>query len=437
MKRLSVVIVFCALFFTACGNSVSDQVQEMTDAEVSILSDLEVTDGNVSFNKNMAPSEENEGIYMTAIPSGYIFHLASLLYYAEAESMQSTILCALPQCDHDDEDCNAYLNMFGSCVVYAGRLYYIDGLHDVLDDDEFGLYAMSYSGDQRTMVTKLDGWSAEARNSDVPFALSEDHLIYSPDGHNVYYMSLQTGECKQIYVYGGPSDMYTVYMLDGEIVSDVTPVSSIWSVWIDNDTAYFIGTVPQDEYTFHQQLYAYSFGDDEAQLIWEVPQSEVVGTWSTADVYVNGWYIDQDVLYYFLSENGVWKCDLRTGDTTALFFVETSVSGNARFDEEYVYIGTSNEILIYDYDGNQIGTIAAQSMLDLLRQEYPVYEDDLTVGVIGTDDEYVFLWCRGFGVVEQTDNPDITMRDSFQMICYVEKCAFDADTPVTALLPIN
>jgi hypothetical protein len=432
MKKSVLLFCLCMLWLMGCGETKPVQTQEGTSAKTTVTADA-ADAAQTSFNKAMAQSGSIEGMHMTAISSGYIMHLATRLYYTESDSMESTILCALPQCDHDDEDCNAYLSLYGPCVAYAGKLYYIDGLYGDSNDENFGLYAMSYAGDQRTMVAKLDGWTADARNAEVPFALSGDDLIYSPDGQNVYYLSLETGVCEQVYAYDGPAELYTIYEVDGKTVWDQEPLSTIWTMWMDSGTAYFMGTVPQDEYTYRQQLYAYTPGDDAAKLVWEVPETEMTGTWETAGVYVNGWYLDAGVLSYFLSGNGVWQYDFATGTTTCLFQLDADVTGQAAFDGEFVYISTGNDLLIYDYEGDLTGTVSSQSIRELL-MEYTLSADAMTVQLLGTDDNRIFLFCEATGVELETDNPDVTLQDTYQVVCSVEKAELSSETPVTAIV---
>jgi phosphate starvation-inducible protein PhoH len=66
--------------------------------------------------------------------------------------------------------------------------------------------------------------------------------------------------------------------------------------------------------------------------------------------------------------------------------------------------------------------------------EYTLSADAMTVQLLGTDDNRIFLFCEASGVELETDNPDVTLQDTYQVVCFVEKAELSSETPVAAMI---
>ena len=70
------------------------------------------------------------------------------LYYYDAGSGQSGKLCGKPECMHDDNSCNAYIEMSGGIQIYDQHLYWVSGTV---------LYRCALDGTNREIVQTIPG----------------------------------------------------------------------------------------------------------------------------------------------------------------------------------------------------------------------------------------------------------------------------------------
>lgn len=373
--------------------------------------EVEVSMGE--FQKNMHGGDFAGSIRMCSSDKAYHIVVENTLYYVDKASMKAIISCAKPECTHMGDDfksgCNASLGLY--FCYYSKKLYYFDL------DYKTGLFSLNSAdldGTNRKAIQALvTTKTGSTRLSKIPFAIHKGKSIFQsaegdfPRGANVYVGTLGTDakKSKQLLEYE------TFYATKGATYS--TDPIEVWDMWADGDYFYYVGETKKEDNSFKQVVYRYDPQSEENRIIWETPEPEETGEWSDSGVRTNGWYITGGVFYYFLSGNGVWKCDLDTGINEQVVAVTDEMQrGTAAFDDEYIYINNGNEnsqipfedraIYVYDYQGKYIGSISCGAMYTVSKYlgAYKKTDKPLSwewTGIIGADKENVFIVYTGDG----------------------------------------
>ncbi len=307
-------------------------------------------------------------------------------------------------------------------VYYAGKLYYIDTNYKTGLDT---IFSADTDGSNRKAIQTVELSQEGGPVSNNPFAINKGYTIFAstegdfPRGANVYVGLLGTDakKAKQLLKYE------TFYATKGATYS--TDPVEVWDMWADGDYFYYVGETKKEEGIFKQVVYRYDPRNEENRIIWETPEPDETGEWSDSGVRTNGWYITRGVLYYFLSGNGIWKCYLDTGINERIVGITDEIQrGTAAFDDEYIYINNGNEnstvlvderaIFVYDYQGNYIGSIPCGNMYNYsgaYRQSNRSFLGEWT-GIIGADDENIFIAYYGYGPDMSNDKVFFIKKDN-------------------------
>ena len=129
MKKKIVVcfltlLISISIFVTGCGKQ-----KQITSGEyIAGKDDQTCLDGY----RAVATSE-----------NGYYFLSNSFVYFYDSNSKKTHVLCNKPECAHDGEGCNAYINAM-AIRYYERALYYVSC--DTIETNEFYLWKMSEDG---------------------------------------------------------------------------------------------------------------------------------------------------------------------------------------------------------------------------------------------------------------------------------------------------
>jgi len=397
--RKDICLMLCILlFFTTVGGCGKVKETELPMDE---------------FQKNMYGGDFTGYIKMCSSEKAYHIVVDETLYYVDKASMQALISCTKPECTHTGDDfkkiCNARLSDF--FCYYSGKLYYMDLNYK---SGLTSLYAANLDGRNRKDIQEMKvNKSGSTFLSNNPFAIHKGYVIFQssegdfPRGANVYVGPLGTDakKAKQLLKYE------TFYATKGATYS--TDPVEVWDIWADGDYFYYVGETKKAEGVFKQIVYRYDPRNEENRIVWETPEPEETGEWSDSGVRTNGWYISDGVLYYYLSGNGIWKCDFKTGINEQIVAVTDEMQrGTAAFDDEYIYINNGNQnsevpfeeraIYVYDYQGNYISTISCGDMYKYSKYSGAYKKSDKPLvwewsGIIGADDENIFIAYSGDG----------------------------------------
>lgn len=365
MNNKKIISVICTVLFlfitiTGCNDNSQNDVSNTASSDNVSATDtsLPKTKENTSvsetdFQKNM--NNGNFGKYISCeTTTGYYFLLSNYICYADKSNMNTTILCNKPECKHNTTNCNAYLDGANSLTYYNGNIYY-----DTFDDTEgvYYLYKINMDGTDRTKVQELERVSGSTSNS--PKYIIDNDVVY-----------IKTTEISNSASATENISLYAVNV--GDSIDKAVKIDSLNNVefdkmWADSGKLYYLVTVNGSD-----EIYSYDFKDNKKENVWLVPSVSEVGSWASAEVGANGWYITDSCLYYFLSGNGMYKYDLSTKKNECIVKItDSSRKGIASFDNQYMYINCSNpvvgcsknEICIYDLSGNYIGTVSYEDVM--------------------------------------------------------------------------
>ncbi len=132
------VISFC-LMLVSSSCTQDDVVLDNTNTANSVAETINTDDTHSQRDLFTDPSIYRQS---TSLPGGFAesetgiyYALDNFLYYADANSNEFTVLCGRPECEHKDEDCDAYI-LTSSFTIYNDEIYHFesstnDGVHTI------------------------------------------------------------------------------------------------------------------------------------------------------------------------------------------------------------------------------------------------------------------------------------------------------------------
>ena len=187
-KIVSTILMFTIVWLSIvslCGCN-NDATIPTTNAVFNYSNDFQYYYN--SLNGTNLPMTKSEGGYYVFLPNKY-------LYYIDGESVEATPLCNKVNCLHNDEECNAYFNLFTEPSAEMSNViqFYENSLYAVVKiEDEFGsvegnaLYKVSLDGGTREkLIDFKDGISHWLIHRGY-FYYSQDKFSDDIDSYSVY-----------------------------------------------------------------------------------------------------------------------------------------------------------------------------------------------------------------------------------------------------------
>ena len=338
------------------------------------------TNTSSDFQKNMHQSTTDYLCFACEAENGIYFQLDAYVYYLEKATSKVTILCAKPECEHNDKTCNARLSA-RSLWFYNGKLYFFNG-NKIIENGQVVDY-----GD-RIYSIDPDGTNRQAVQ-DLEFVPSGDALAAGqkePILHRGITYFTYSGVLYALPLGGNIEDAQAIWgeeiKNDGTHIGDVNRLT--YKLWADGDFVYFMVNLPQEVGTYKDTLFSYDTNTKEVTQIWQTPDAGDVGEWITTGVSVSQWYVMDGNIYFYLSGGDFWRCDLETGETLKLADTHRKVEfGSAVFTDECLcimndapeqknavssygtqeYIG-GNTVYVYGLDGTFIKELSLKTLYD-------------------------------------------------------------------------
>ena len=332
------------------------------------------------FQKNMHQSSalrlRRNKLYETE--EGIFFQMGSVVRYLDKETKRETILCGKPECTHEDESCNAYLDAT-NLWMYNGRFYF-DNSDYIEENGTFvnkgdRIYSASIDGTDRQVVQYLE-FEPGGDTAHAVDPILHRGIVYF--GYNGVLYRVPLGE-----------DISKAEKLWGEeILDDGSPFADFnalhLDLWADGDTVYFMANLEQPDGTYKDTLFAYDTAIKETSQVWKTPGADAVGEWETTGVSVTQWYVMDNAIYFFLSGGGLWRGDLSTGENMKLADVQEKVaSGTGLFSDDYFLVvndeptpqvlgivddvtgrNGGDTVYVYRLDGTFVRELSLQSLYD-------------------------------------------------------------------------
>lgn len=332
-KRLLAAALAAILTFSlaACGENSSTPTQSANLPSAGSGGDSVL---GTDFQKNMHQTASTEISYLCETENGYYFQYDAFAYYIDKATKTATILCAKPDCAHNDNTCNAWI--FCTGLSYSGGKLYFPNNDYVLNNGTYTNYGI------RLYSVDLDGTNRSAVQS----------LEFTPGGDTSPYITspiIHRGNVYFVYsgvLYGIPlgDEIENAAAIYGEEIAGSTSGSTVidsssiqYQLWADGDDLYFMTNVKQSGGTYKDTLFAYDTVNKEVTQVWQTPDAAEVGEWERTSVAVSQWYVMDSYLYFYLSGGDMWRTDLETGKHEKLASTsERTKYGAAVFSEQYM-----------------------------------------------------------------------------------------------------
>lgn len=261
---------------------------------------------------------------------GYYLQNEGLLYFFDYALGKMIVVCGKPECPHNDNDCNAWINS-KLLSYYDGKLYYTNC--DAIHNSYTTFCSMNLDGTNHTDVQIIQIAEPGPRfNCADPVFVNGIIYFMEPD-HSVYRVGLgQKVENAVMLIGGEPENMIQI---------------SEWKLWGDGDKAYAMNRYMDNNGNEHDRLYLLGGSAANTREIWSSQQ--MVNSLS-GDA---SWYIMNGQLYYYLSGSGLWSIDLSSGKSEKISLSGNINGGMATFTDENIIVLNSDgkELMVFDYNG--------------------------------------------------------------------------------------
>ena len=312
-----------------------------------------VQDGSGDFQKNMHQAQ-GFGCWFTEIcetDDGFYFDYGKL-YYLEKETHKATVVCGKPDCDHTTGDCNALISS-RSLWQYGDKLYYIAEDFKVENDrrvEDHGrrVFSVNMDATGRKVVQDLDfevGGDTSFTVSPPIFHRGSVYFVYS----GTLYRAALGADLKDAEVIWAPEPKEQEFWNGIPVYTGNEPTYTLWG---DGDLVYFMLNLEQPDGLYRDTLFSYDPNTKEVKQLWVTPSADVVGgpkrqddegvkvfTIGGTEDEVDQWYVLNGYIYFFLSGNGLWRCDLDTGEYQKLADTTAQAAyGTAIFSDEHMWL---------------------------------------------------------------------------------------------------
>lgn len=317
--------------------------------------------------------------------TGIYYELDHFLYYADAGSSTFTILCGRPECEHNDEDCDAYLPQ-SSFTIYEDEIYYYDsstrdGIHYI-----------------ELWKRQLDGSSHE-KIKDV-FDIHESTVGVNGYFHQgyFYYPHMNIGLIRSGFQ--GTGLYRTSLDRDGELekvldieVQNLFMSNTILSLSFYENYLYIVGSNDQGKF----ELWQHNL--DTGQML------KLLDNWS-----VWGNLYTDDTIYYYQPQEGFYEYDIKS-DGNQLVADDILKEKGIDTDDEFGVSYTEQYILLYElalqYKPEAAKVFVFNWDYELLN-EFEVQSDDFSIAqpaYLATTSDYVYFI-------------EFASRDAYELISY-------------------
>lgn len=377
---LALCIVSCVISCADTGEKISTENTQTTGMglDLSAMKYQQDTDAQPNFI-NSKVTKSDRGYYFWS-PTGTF---SAMMFY-DIQSKQAVPLCNRPDCDHLNNDCNAYyksifapgegdgFDVMNYVQFYDGSLYVIG----CDDEDYVNLYKISADGSSRERDTRLykADFSAteESASKDwsgwvSPFVCIHRGYAYFVDNRE------KVPKLRRIKLGGTETEM---------IYEAVGTQSKVYRMEAYGDYLFF-QTSDYTNYTEENPkpdggIYVYELKTGKVRLV----KKDVIATYAIAD----------DMLYYFL-DNTIWSCSLVTSKENLL--VKDVCGMDFSIDEQYIYIFDKESATLETYDkkGKLVGSVG---------------DKNLTGYYGGCDSQYLFITGSTAEVQHGTASKEVT-----------------------------
>lgn len=321
-KRInSIIIVLCMLLLFCGCHSSKETIQNQKNT--------------FDINSNQSYWGDN---FIKKSEKGYYYIFNSRLYFLDKKTMESVLVCTVPDCKHQDEYCTAYIGTYGDKLQYSfldfgleitDKYIYIIGSEESQVTD-FYLYRISRDGTEKEKLFYL-------------YSTDKNYMFYEYKMHREnLYRAVITEEKKCL----------EKTSLDGK-VSTIIDLSQYNSVFLDTiqgyeNFVYFDASWYEDEEKKNMvsRVYRYNIDTNKVEVVLE-------------DFICNGYQIvDNTCIVYMDMDYNIKKKSIETGKETIIRLTDGKYSVFS-FDGTNVYFhnNVENKIEVHSLEGKNIDNI--------------------------------------------------------------------------------
>lgn len=335
------------LMITSCENE-SINIKQSSVNEDTVNGLVKLSDTNISFDDvEIIPGQDDLSYldypFMAVTDEGYYYFENDFLFFFDKSVGASVKVCTQTNCDHANDDCDAYFDirtfktMYGIWLV-EDKLYVIGSSDDL---SEYAVWTLNLDGTNRERLINL---FKKEGDEDYIYSICVHHgyLYYTLNNNDfqeapsLYQVELKKN-AKPLVIYTADSENCQLYRLKG----------------YGNGIFFQQGYYPNKNLDDVENYYAvlnYITDDGSCYLAVEGPEK-----------YYN--IIDNNV--YYTTNNSIRIYDMKTGEDTE--FLKTDRICSISYDENYIYLddfigvlmddnisSDTRKIYVYDYDGNEV-----------------------------------------------------------------------------------
>lgn len=187
MKRVLIsIILIISITLIGCGCNDSNNEH---DEHYNYITDCQLT-----------KSAAYPGYYnVTKCETGYYTLASKTLYYVEGSTMQATPLCNKPNCMHNDESCNAHIDLVDNIFYSDGYIYYEKSADETHGFEGSSFVKMSADGSQKEEVLYME-------ISPVDWIVHKGKFYYCVKKYTDGSTGLEDVNNADCYIYSYPTD---------------------------------------------------------------------------------------------------------------------------------------------------------------------------------------------------------------------------------------
>lgn len=279
------------------------------------------------------------------VEKGYYFLLSEYLYYYDETMEQACKVCNKYNCNHQNEECNAYLAGATEINCFENKLYYIAPEEEA--SDNWYLFYVSGNGKRREKIVQVATLNPEDNGISFQMCVHRGKLFFCVKKSTT--LKKETASVYEVELNGKHRwkkiDSFEGY---GATVDDIAAYGNTLVVlgsYADSADA---------EFRYHTDIVNIDSNEVKKDVIYNEDKDAVFA------------FMDKDGLYYY-SDSKLFVADINTGK-------EKCISGNnlfyddINFDGRYIYNSNWSEcrdnndyseyrIDIYDLMGKKKGSI--------------------------------------------------------------------------------
>lgn len=335
MKKTIILMIASIIFLSGCNSGTPQETITTTENDTLLQIENQVAI-HTSFQESISTGK-GDAVFK---PSG------SVVYYGDPSvSDEFTVFCSKAGCQHNSEDCGAYIGNASEFIAYKDLWYYIR----TMDDGSMVLFEQNPLTNERTQLKKVASKTEDNKyyfitmqgimvSYDCIF-LRVDQMVF--DNTNLTAESINSTEYVEINL--STNNERSIMQFD--------PFKDSWSIVGGNEKYLMITKYISYNYEISQDVVAlYRMNLEDLTL--EAVVDETMEMLSPTSIYGN---INVDNLMTYCTGHEIHLYDLDTGEDKLLYQINERIISTNIFGQNVFYIYEDENDMAYFMHGNTSG----------------------------------------------------------------------------------